>query len=361
MTICAGQAPPDDPTPAVSSTGAPLPAATPAARLPRADALTDALLGAGEEGARLTDAGILSVVERLEQGLDDAVAGACREEGAPLHGAAPARLIRIGHYQVARALDSPAGGPVPARHADSTGGFRWTARTARRAIGLAALRAGLDGRAAAPAEAVGLVLSEPGGPYGVGRAGPGSCADWITALAPPARALVASEASGWVTRLWTGLDWSRLPPEDLVVGGPDRWWRWRGTWPAPSGHRERGSAGPGPSTFELALRGRADVRIVPSGCRGAPGGAHLVVLDGCPGPGTRHALLLSALVAVLPTRRPTRPATAPGRVVGWWPECGRAWIVRVDARTLALASEAVVAAASAMVRSGAPGGSPFGR
>jgi hypothetical protein len=321
--------------------GAPaIAASTIAVGLPRADALTDALLAVANPHETLAPA-VRSARRRLEDGLAGVVAGAGPGHGAPAPSAPPS-LLRIGHYQVARAGD---GTLALARSGeggrDEPGSsFRWTSRSARRPIGLAALRAGLDGRAATPADAVATVIADPSGPLGVGRAGPGSAADWIESLAPPARAVVACEATAWATRLWTAVDWGRLPPHRLVVGGPDRWWRWSG----PS------------ATWRVALRGRADVRVGMEPARDGLGGAHLVVLDGTPGAATRQALLLSALVDALSARREQEPAPVPPRVIGWWPECGKSWIVVVDARTLLAAADAVVETVRALLGADTPGG-----
>lgn len=338
-------------TPPRDPVGTLVPAWTPVAGLPRARALSEALLAAGARTGSVPPdvAAVTGARERLERGLAAAVAGAG-------DAAAPASLLRIGHYQVARVLG---GLGVPGRPCDQRGAldhapeahvFRWTSRAARRSVGLAALRAGLDGRAPTPADAVALVMSDPGGPFGVGRAGPGSCADWIASLAPAARSFVAAEATAWTTRLWTGVEWDRLGPQGPqgpLVGGPDLWWRWTGS-----------AAGGGDGTrCEVAVRGRADVRVDPGPASGGTRrGAHLVVLDGQPGVATRHALLLTALVAALSIRRSKQPVSVPARVVGWWPDCGKAWVVPVDGRALALAAEAVVRTAAATLGEDAPGG-----
>jgi hypothetical protein len=312
---------------------APITALTPASHLPRARALTEALLESAADASTICDsdtsapAAVAAVRQRLERGLRT-VAGS---DGR-------AALLRIGHFQIARCIGGVATGIARTDvRMPVSRPFRWTSRAARRPIGLAALRAGLDGRAASPADAVELVMREPGGPHGVGRAGPGSCADWIASVSPPARALVASEATAWTTRLWTAIEWDRLDPEMQVVGGSDRWWRW--TDPS--------------STFRIALRGRADVRLGVRGDPGArdrrPSGAHLLVLDGLPGLATRHAILLSALVDLLSWRRRSGSAPPPARVIGWWPDSGRTWIVPVDARGLGTAADAVVSTARVLL------------
>ena len=319
---------------AVPDASAPLPAMTLAPGLPRADALTDALLSRSARPEALAEA-VGEARERIERGL----AGAAAMSGAaPVAAALPAAptVLRIGHYQIAHALADATG---PTRGGSHDEPFRWTSRTARRSIGLAAVRAGLDGRAAEPAGAVAMVMADPGGPLGIGRTGPGSCADWIAALAPAARTLVAAEATAWATMLWSALDWGRLAPARVVVGGPDRWWRW---------------AGPG-AAARIAVRGRADVRVGWARGQGAaPNGAHLVVLDGQPDAATRRALALPALVDALSARPHEEPLAVPAHVVGWWPDCGKAWVVAVDARTLAAAADAVVWTAQALLGARVP-------
>ena len=303
----------------------PISATTPPGSIPRADALTDVLLG----GTALADAQAVSreVRARLERRLASTVTL------APL---THPRVARIAHHQLTRVLGAlltagPTALPVP----EARETFRWSSRTARRPVGLAAVRLRLDGRAATPADAVAQVMADPCGPLGVGRAGPGSCADWLASLAPPARSIVAAEATAWATRLWTSLDWGRLDPRQLSVGGPDRWWRWSGTGP----------------TARIALRGRADVRIrMGASVGGGPShGAHLVVLDGHPGAAARHGLMLSALVDALSSLRSPESSTVPSRVVGWWPDSGKAWVISVDAETLAVAADAVVVTARALL------------
>ena len=313
-------------------------ASTIAVGLPRSGALSDALLAVAAPCDSLALA-VADARRRLEDGLAR-VANTGAGHGVPAS-SAPLPLLRIGHYQVARAGQ---GAPTLTRSGagvrDGPGSpFRWTSRAARRLIGLAALRAGLDGRAATPADAVAAVMADPCGPLGVGRGGPGAAADWIASLAPPARAVVAAEATAWATRLWTAADWGRLPHDRLVVGGPDRWWRWS----SPS------------ATCRVAVRGRADIRVTVEPGRDGVRGALLLVLDGSPGAATRQALLLGALVDGLCARRPQEPAPVPPRVIGWWPDCGKSWVVLVDARTLLAAADAVVETVSVLLGAAAPG------
>ncbi|MGH8988056.1 MAG: hypothetical protein ACRDXC_05595 [Acidimicrobiales bacterium] len=315
-----------------------LAASTLAGGLPRARALTDALLVPATATGTLA-AGVASARQRLERGLSQVVAGR-NPRGGP-----PPTLLRIGHYQVVRASEGLLPPARAGEGAETGPAFRWNSRAARRAIGLAALRAGLDGRAATPADAVAAVMGDPNGPLGIGRAGPGSPADWITSLAGPARALVAAESTAWTTRLWTAVDWALLPSRRFVVGGPDRWWRWNDP----------------PSSCKVAIRGRADVRVEAAAGNEGLGGAQLVVQDGLPRVAARRALLVGALVDALSSRPGQEPAAVPGRVIGWWPDCGKAWVVPVAAGTLAAAADAVVAAAAALLGGAAPRGESWPR
>lgn len=296
--------------------------------LPRARALTDALLA--PEGDPPPEATAAEMGERLTRGLAEVLANApAGVPGAPRRGRAP--CARVGAFDLARAGpdDRSDGGGRTAGQAASArraqpDPFRWSARTARRKIGLAAVRICADGCAASPVDAVTLVMADPAGPSGLGPNGPGSCADWLASLAPPARALVQAEAVTWATRLWTAIEWPRVTPRP-VVGGADRWWHWNGA-------------------VRVALRGRADVRVP------GPRGAQLSVVGGSPAPAARSALCLAALVDVL-----TRGAAhAPSRVVGWWPDCGKVWLVPVNRSTLQATVDHVLRAVARVAGNGAP-------
>lgn len=282
---------------------APASLAPAALALPRARALTDALASVPQPSVDVDALALLA----------DRLASALRrvgDRGAPAAPAGPARhrhdptgCVRIGAYQLV------SGGRAGTASAGATR-FQWTARRARRAIGLSALRSVLDGHSAAPADAVAAVVGDPGGPGGLGAQGPGSCGDWLQSLSPAARAGVRAEATTWATQLYCALEWERLDPPP-IVGAPDRWW----------------VCG---SKVRVALRGRADVRLA------GGGGVHLSMLPGHPSAESRMALCLSALVDLLARG----PAGLPARVAGWWPEAGKAWIVPVDAAALSAVADA---------------------
>jgi hypothetical protein len=185
--------------------------------------------------------------------------------------------------------------------------FAWSARTARRSIGLAAVRTLADGAARSPLEAVRSRLGESSRWVVDGSSSATQLDRWVDALPPAGRTAVGAEAVTWATRLWCALDWSALGPTPAI--GRDHWWD-------------------SPHSALLALRGRADVRTAH---------AHLVVLSGPRRDSVRAELSLVTLVESLRARGDD----VPGRVVGWWPDSGH--LVRVDPESsvLALGTEAV--------------------
>jgi hypothetical protein len=181
--------------------------------------------------------------------------------------------------------------------------FAWSARTARRPVGLAAVRALVAGESGTPADAVRARVAESSRLVREGAAvasAPSSLDRWLAGLCPAGRAAVGAEAVTWATRLWCGLDWNALVGP-LVIGR-DHWWD-------------------SPHSSLLALRSRAEVRAA---------AAHLVVLSGPRRDSVRSELALVMLVESLRARG----GPPPGRVVGWWPESGH--LVRVEPEPSAL-------------------------
>ncbi|HLN17868.1 MAG TPA: hypothetical protein VK277_14090 [Acidimicrobiales bacterium] len=275
--------------------------------LPRAGALTGTLVAPADD---LVDpAERRAVVGRLEQGL------------AQLAPALEGRHdLRIDRYVLASGAAEADDAP-----------FQWSPRTARRLLGLDAVRACARGRCRTPAEAVAATIDQAVRDASEGRARPRSPDGWLAAAGPGVRAVARAEAVTWATQLWTTLDWRRFAGPPSI--GRDEWWRAR--------------AVPG-----LALQGRAEVRALTA----APGGgepdesaslrpsALLTLLAGTPGPTARVELGLPALVDVL--AHPARPT--PARVVGWWPACGRAVLLPVDRGALEDTVDAVLGAAGAL-------------
>ncbi len=185
--------------------------------------------------------------------------------------------------------------------------FAWTARTARRALALAAIRHLLGGRSRSPLEAVRARIAESARWVHDGTACASQLDRWVAGLTKPGRAALEAETVTWATRLWCALDWAAFDPPPVI--GRDRWWD-------------------SPHSSLLALRGRADVRTA---------GAHLVVLSGPRRESVRSELALVALVEALRSRSPVPP----GRVVGWWPESGHLVRLEPEPTVLHLATDAV--------------------
>jgi hypothetical protein len=263
--------------------------------LPKAKGLTDALLAPSGPGITPGEQTVLRT--RLQDAL------------TPLAGGGP---IRMNGYLLRTALLAPERGMD-----DSP--FHWSSRTARRSIGIVAARHCVRGLARTPGEAVAITVAQlaEDGRQGQGRRG--SLAQWLALVPEGGRAAVRAEATTWATHLLEALEWGRLRPPP-VIGGPDQWWDC-------------------PSAPAVGLRGRADVRVLVPDNPAAT--ALLTMVGGQPGPTSGVELGLAALVAVL-----TRPAApAPARVVGWWPDCGRALVLAVDLPMLRQTANAVVATA----------------
>ena len=245
--------------------------------------------------------------ERWQEALDEA-----RRVLAALAARARNGPTRITEHAVRRAFDPAplAGGEVP---------FAWAARTARRPIGLAAVRALVAGEARTPADAVRARVADSSRLVRTGAvvaSTPSSLDRWLTRLSPAGRAAVGGEAVTWATRLWRALDWDVL--DGPLVIGRDHWWD-------------------SPHSSLLALRSRAEVRAA---------AAHLVVLSGPRRDSARSELALVMLVESLRAR----DGAPPGRVVGWWPESGRLVCVEPELPVLSQGTAAV----ARVVGSGAP-------
>jgi hypothetical protein len=209
--------------------------------------------------------------------------------------------FRVTDHEVRTAFGSEAADPA---HAEP---FAWSARNARRSIGVAAVRLLLAGGARSPQEAVRCRMAESSRWVRDGNSCASQLDRWVDALPPAGRAAVGAEAVTWATRLWCALDWSALTAAPAV--GRDHWWD-------------------SPHSALLALRGRADVRTAH---------AHLVVLSG---PRRRSVRAELALVTLVESLR-LRADDVPGRVVGWWPDSGHLVRVEPEPPVLALGTEGV--------------------
>ncbi len=200
--------------------------------------------------------------------------------------------------------------------------FAWSARTARRALGLAAVRLLVAGGARSPVDAVRARLEESARWVRDGNPCATQLDRWVAGLSAAGRTSVGAEAVTWATRLWCAIDWAALGSPPAI--GRDRWWD-------------------SPHSALLALRGRADVRT---------DRANLVVLSGPRRDSVRAELALVTLVEALRSR----DGAVPGRMVGWWPDSGRLVRVETEPAVLTLGTEAValvLAGAGSPVRSAA--------
>jgi hypothetical protein len=225
----------------------------------------------------------------------------------------PKDRIRVDAYRLRNSMTGP----------NETGSpFRWTPWTARRPIGVESVRACLSNPRLTPIQATHEAIARL-----IRRADddrrPDSLSGWLAGLAIGSRSVVQAEAVVWTTQLLTALDWTKLGRP--VVGG-DR-------------SVVVGSSG------QVLLRGRIEVRVrAVSGDRSfGPQPVLFSMMTGRPGPTARAELGLTALTVALDDR----PDEIPLRVVGWWPQCGRALVVPVDVALLSRTCEAVVAAVRA--------------
>jgi len=265
---------------------------------------------------RLTDALVAPLA-----GVDPSAWAAALEEAKDvLAGLAVRRAgagpFRVTGHEIRAALGNDA--LDPADHQP----FAWSARTARRGIGLAAVRLLVAGTARSPLEAVHARLEESCRWARDGSPCASQLDRWVAGLPAAGRAAVGAEAVTWATRLWCALDWPALGSPLSI--GRDRWWD-------------------SPHSALLALRGRAELRSER---------ANLVVLSGPRRPSVRAELALVTLVESLRNRG----AAIPGRVVGWWPDSGHLVRVEPEPAVLTLGAEAVglvLAGAGAPVRTAA--------
>jgi hypothetical protein len=194
--------------------------------------------------------------------------------------------------------------------------FAWSAATARRTLGVTAVRSLVAGIERTPADGVRSALADAmRSARDLSR--PSSSLDrWISGLSAAGRAAVHADAVTWATRLWSALDWRAFGAPPVV--GRDHWWE-------------------SPHSSLLAIRSRADVRSESVDGHGNPVSVHLVLLGGTRRPSVRQELSVVALVEAMRAG----PAVPPGRIVGWWPDSGHIVSVDVDATALDLGLGAV--------------------
>jgi hypothetical protein len=226
--------------------------------------------------------------------------------------------LRLTDHHVRAALAAP-DGVVP----DTP--FAWSARTARRALGLAGLRAVVAGTVRSPIDGVTMSIDDAVRAARLGEAAASPMDRWLAELPPAGRAAVQAGAVTWATRLWCALDWSAF--EEPPGIGRDHWWD-------------------SPHSSLLALRSRAEVRSVARDQAGSPLSVHLVVLGGPRRTTIRSELSVAAMVEVLCAPR----SLPPGRMVGWWPDSGHLVTLEIDQLAL---TNGVAAVARTLASTGA--------
>jgi len=273
--------------------------------LPRAAALTDALLAPPADSVRAAE------ITALRAELAGELVALAEE--LPV-----GERLRLDGYRFDMARERPE------RCSAADAPFVASPVVCRRAIGLSALARCVRRWAPTPAVAVADVLAvgvedaADAADQSSGR--PPWWAAWYRSLPAGGRAMVAAEAVTWATQVWTALEWERFAPPPIVGSGDD-WWDC-------------------PGTRQLTLRGRADVRV-----RGDGPPVLLVVASGLPPADWRPALGFPALVSAL-ARGET---SVPCRVIGLWPASGQVRILPVDGPALSTTAAAVVGAVATWV------------
>jgi hypothetical protein len=219
------------------------------------------------------------------------------------------RSLRLTDHDVRTALAPVAGRPPCAP-------FAWSARTARRGLGLTALRSLVAGEVRTPTEATRNAIAGAIRSVREGNRPTSPMDRWLAGLPGAGLAVVQAEAVTWSTHLWSDLDWSAFDQTPVI--GRDRWWN-------------------SPHSSLLAIRGRAEVRSVVVDGDEDPFSVHLVVLGGPRRPSVRAELSVVAMVEALHAPR----SLPPGRIVGWWPDSGHIVTVEVDRAALDVGVESV--------------------
>ncbi len=286
------------------------PTTLPATLLPRARGLTDALLA---PAAPPPPPGLVGDLCRtFRHNLAETMAG---HDGPP---------VRVDAFTI-----RTAGGPPRRTRQPEDDEFHWTPRRARRAVGVSAAAKVVGGRVRCPAQGAERAVVELIDDARRGACRPGSLGAWLETAPAGVVAVVVAEATAWATHLVTAVEWHRVG-RPVEVGGTDRWWDLVGR--PTVGLRSRVDA-----RLTVGPLDRASTEPVATGQARQ---SFLTALGGRPTPGSRAELGLAALVEVL--RRPSGPV--PARVVGWWPECGRALVLDVGEELLTSTASAALAA-----------------
>jgi hypothetical protein len=208
--------------------------------------------------------------------------------------------------------------------------FVWQPKFVRRSLGLAVVRACVEGHFRSPAEAVGPVASGAVDEWAQTGWKAFYWEPWMAGLSPAARAMVLADAVSWSTSLWTSLDWS-LFGSDVQLGGPDDKW----VLPVPR---------------LVRLKSRCELRVATPATGAPAAGAGLgppsfvSLAGGTPSPSWRDELAFLALAALRAESPPL-----PVRIAGLWPDAGTHRVVELDERALESAVDRLLEAVCTLV------------
>ncbi len=196
-----------------------------------------------------------------------------------------------------------------ARHDDRP--FSWSPLTARRTLGLPAVRSCVWGLASNPSDGVALEVERLEQRLADGRERNGSLAHWLSTAPLGASAQAMSQATAYATELWVAVRWSELGTHP-TVGAPDD----------VVAHPDGG----------FVLRGRAEVRLATKRAAAHPSGGEvrLLILPGGPTEASAITLGAAALAATLASRDRVPPA----RMVGLFGAQGQAVVLEVTPSAL---------------------------
>ena len=194
--------------------------------------------------------------------------------------------------------------------------FTWSPRRARRLLGAAAARAVLEKRSSCPLAAVRSEVDEVIARAAQEHTRPGSLGTWLGEAPRGVQAAALAEASAWATELLISLS-PRLLEAGPLVGRADPVWAVPGApW--------------------ISLRARRDLEVTLDSTLKTR--ALLCVRNGRPSPLAVEDLGLVGLIDAL--ARPSLPL--PNRVVGLWPDAGRAVSLEIDAEAMRSAARRIV-------------------
>jgi len=196
--------------------------------------------------------------------------------------------------------------------------FLWSPHTARRLLGGAGVRHVLAGSSPNPLKGVRREIDDVICRAQSARTRPGSLGLWLTEMTAGVRSAVIAEATNYATELLTSVAWGDLSQRVHLAAADPVW------------------AVPGAPW--ITLRGRRDAVLDLDPERNTR--ALLAMRPGRPRSTALDDLGLVAIAEAL-----TRPdAPLPTRVVGVWPQSGKAVSLEIDAEVMKMAARHVVGA-----------------